>query len=204
MTEAHPRANWIWTPSLCQPLLETLLRVAAMLWSNLVAPKPTVFVVVVASGGGWWWWVIVFRHAPKPRPDPCDPIKETDPAAERSEPQEALMVVRSGPAGMDRSSGSIRATNTRSVCLSNREQRSASALELIQWINSSGERPERKRRAGELTAARSTRKRPPGPRFPRRRESSPLETRCVRSTPNPFGASGFPPAPRGHGLWHCG
>jgi hypothetical protein len=127
MTQAQPRANWIGPPSLCQPLLETLLRAFAMLWSNLVAPKPT---VVASGGGGGWWWVIVFRHAPKPHPGPCDPIKETDNAAASSPP----------------------------------------------------------------TNAHHSWKRPIRPRSPRKRGSSLLETRCVRSTPNPFGVPGFPPS----------
>ncbi|MDP3739445.1 MAG: hypothetical protein Q8R02_18800 [Hyphomonadaceae bacterium] len=37
MTQALSRANWIGPPSLCQLLLETLLRAIAMFWSNVAA-----------------------------------------------------------------------------------------------------------------------------------------------------------------------
>jgi hypothetical protein len=44
-------------------------------------------------------------------------------------------------------------SSTRSVRLSNREPSVREADELVQWTNSSGERPKRQRRAGVLTIA---------------------------------------------------
>ena len=141
MTRALPRANWIGPPSLCQLWLETLLRVAAMLWSNVAATFRTCLAVaerrrrMLASRLAGDWHT---DAAPRGLPGKThDTLEESKPAAERSEIQKP-------------SYGAAR--------------RHARPLE------------------AEL-----------GPRFPRRRESSPPEKERARSAPNPFGAPGFPP-----------
>ncbi|MDP3738684.1 MAG: hypothetical protein Q8R02_14910, partial [Hyphomonadaceae bacterium] len=107
MTQALSRANWIGPPSPCQLLLETLLRVAAMLWSNVAA---------------------TFRMIPSRPAREChtmqtpqalpgemrDPIKETDLAAERSEPTEALILM-AGEAGVSNHEGVLTSVEPKGI-----------------------------------------------------------------------------------------
>jgi hypothetical protein len=137
MTKALSRANWSGVPSLNQPWLVALLCMIAMLWSNVAATFRTCLAVAERRrrmSPSRYARECDTQPAPAALPRETHDILETEPAAASSQPHEALMV-----------------SSTRSVRLSNRERRSASADELIQWINSSSERPERKRRAGELT-----------------------------------------------------
>lgn len=107
MTQALSRANWIGPPSLCQLLLETLLRVAAMLWSNLAATFRTCLAVADLSRRSRKAKaerrrrMILSRPArechttqtPQALPGKTrDPIKETDLAVENSESKEALIL----------------------------------------------------------------------------------------------------------------
>jgi hypothetical protein len=104
MTRAHPRAIWIGLPALTEPWLEALLRAFAMLWSAVAATFQTC--LAVAEGRR--------RMSPSRRARACDTppapqvlpggthdsFRETISAEPTShETIEALMVVRSGPAG---------------------------------------------------------------------------------------------------------
>ena len=99
MTRALPRANWIGPPSLCQLWLETLLRVAAMLGSNVAAAFrmiPSRHARDLSIEARRAQMECDTQPAPQALPGKThDTLEESNPAAERSEIQEAFM--RSSP-----------------------------------------------------------------------------------------------------------
>ena len=84
MIQAPPRSNWIRIPSLCQPLLETLLRAAAMLVVHVVSFLGTLRIRL----SGECHTEVTPAGLPRTH---RDPIRKPGLAAADSEPLESLL-----------------------------------------------------------------------------------------------------------------
>ena len=174
MTPAQTRANGLGNPSLPQLWLTAMLRMLVELVRN------------VASTFQMRWlrpkrdWHTPDDEAPLPRMT-SDTHREANTAAQHRSPI-ALILSR-----------------TQSVRPSKGSQAVREADELVQWTNSSGERPERQRRAGVLTTVSHTRNGSVHSVYasPAKAGVQPSSDRSARSAPSPFAPSLAPGLRRG-------